>query len=92
MNCLDCATLGLSSVAVAICVDCGAGVCTDHGNVVPVWLTKTMVINRTVDVEPAERRIYCGTCLSAHEARGDVAATPHGATHEGHRGGHIVKD
>ncbi len=92
MNCLDCATLGLTSVAVAICVDCGAGVCTDHGNVVPVWLTKTMVINRTVDVEPAERRIYCGTCLSAHEALGDIAATSQSAVHEGHRRSHVAQD
>jgi hypothetical protein len=70
-------------------VDCGAGVCTDHGHIVPVWLTKTMVINRTVDVEPAERRIYCGTCLSAHEAREDVAIA---SAHEGHRGDHVAHD
>lgn len=30
MNCLDCSTGGESSMAVAVCHDCGAAVCADH--------------------------------------------------------------
>ena len=52
MNCFDCAALGDHIDAVAICADCGAAVCHDHAHVTARWLTRTMVINRVVAVEP----------------------------------------
>ena len=30
MNCFDCADFGITSEAVAVCADCGAGLCVDH--------------------------------------------------------------
>jgi hypothetical protein len=68
MNCYDCAALGLDSHAVAVCMDCGAGMCIDHGHVEPRWLTRTMVINREVTVEPPARSIRCATCATARQA------------------------
>jgi hypothetical protein len=38
------------------------------------WLTRTLPLTRVVRVEPPARVIRCGTCHSAHAARGDVAA------------------
>ena len=32
MNCYDCATIGHHNPAVAICIDCGAGMCLDHAD------------------------------------------------------------
>ena len=55
MNCFDCASLGHSTDAVAVCADCGAALCHDHAHVSAHWLTRTAVINRTVIVEPPAR-------------------------------------
>ena len=68
MNCFDCAALGGHAVAVAICADCGAAVCHDHAHVTARWLTRTMVINRVVAVEPPARTIRCGICQAARDA------------------------
>ena len=68
MNCFDCAALGEPAVAVAICADCGAAVCPDHAHVTPRWLTRTMVINRIVAVEPPARTIRCTVCQAACDA------------------------
>jgi hypothetical protein len=80
MNCLDCAAHGLCAAAVAICVDCGAGVCWDHSEVEPRWLTRTAVINRVVVVEPPARVVRCGVCS---EARG-AATQPGQRVRSGH--------
>ena len=68
MNCFDCAALGDHVDAVAICADCGAAVCHDHAHVTARWLTRTMVINRVVAVEPPARTIRCGVCQAARDA------------------------
>ena len=68
MNCFDCAALGDHADAVAICADCGAAVCHDHAHVTARWLTRTMVINRVVAVEPPARTIRCGICQAARDA------------------------
>ena len=68
MNCFDCAALGDHIDAVAICADCGAAVCHDHAQVTARWLTRTMVINRVVAVEPPARTIRCGICQVARDA------------------------
>jgi hypothetical protein len=75
MKCFDCADLGIDCEAVAVCTDCGAGLCIDHAHVARRWLTRTMVINRTVIVEPAARSIYCPTCRAARVALGDFDTT-----------------
>jgi hypothetical protein len=68
MNCFDCAALGDLTAAVAICAGCGAGVCSAHANASPRWLTRTMVINRVVAVEPPARVIRCAVCQVACDA------------------------
>jgi hypothetical protein len=68
MHCFDCAALGDATAAVAICADCGAAVCSAHAHVTPRWLTRTMVINRVVAVEPPARTIRCTVCQATREA------------------------
>ena len=68
MNCFDCASLGYSSDAVAVCANCGAAICHDHARVSAHWLTRTAVLNRTVNVDPPARTIRCGVCEAAHDA------------------------
>jgi hypothetical protein len=75
MNCYDCAVAGNHRDAVAVCADCGAGVCIEHSVTAQHWLTRTQTILRVERVEPASRVIRCGTCHAAHRARGDVAST-----------------
>ena len=62
------AALGDAVAAVAVCADCGAGVCPGHARVAPRWLTRTLPINRTVAVEPPARAIRCGVCQAARDA------------------------
>jgi hypothetical protein len=68
VNCFDCAALGGQVTAVAVCADCGAGVCQQHAQVAPRWLTSTMALNRVVAVEPPARTIRCGVCQAARDA------------------------
>lgn len=68
MNCFDCAGLGITREAVAVCGDCGAGICADHAHVTPRWLTRTLVVNRVVAIEPPARSIRCGVCQAARES------------------------
>jgi hypothetical protein len=81
VNCFDCAGLGQTTAAAAVCVDCGAAVCYDHAHVTARWLTRTAVINRTVVVEPPARTIRCSLCRQAHDAATgqQSSATPHEA-------------
>lgn len=76
MNCFDCAGLGHPAEAVAVCVDCGAGVCHDHAYVAARWLTRTAVINRTVAVEPPARTIRCGLCQQARDTAAGQQSHP----------------
>lgn len=68
MNCFDCAGVGHSVPAVAICVDCGAGMCMDHARLSVHSLTRTALINRVEVVEPPRRTLRCAVCQSAHDA------------------------
>jgi hypothetical protein len=65
MNCLDCATAGHTQRAVAVCHDCGAGVCIDHLRQHERILTRTATMNRLVPVEPSARVIRCHLCAAA---------------------------
>lgn len=75
MNCFDCAAYGITTPAVAICTDCGAGLCADHAQVEPRWLTRTMVINRVVTVDSPARTILCRTCDAARQAADDTTGS-----------------
>jgi hypothetical protein len=68
MNCFDCAAHGQPTQAVAVCADCGAALCHDHAHVTARWLTRTVVINRVVAIEPPARTIRCAICQAARDA------------------------
>ena len=72
MNCFDCSAIGDTAGAVAICADCGAAVCAAHAHVTPRWLTRTMVINRVVAVEPPARTIRCTVCQVSRDTADGV--------------------
>ncbi len=76
MNCLDCAAHGRAEEAVAICADCGAGVCLGHAHVTPRWLTRAVPVNRVVPVEPPARTIRCGLCQQARDAQAGQRTRP----------------
>ena len=69
MNCYDCNSLGLTSPALAVCHDCGAGVCAEHTMEAFHHLTRIFSVNLEVRVEPPQRRIRCQTCAAAVTAR-----------------------
>ena len=68
MNCMDCTAIDRPRPAVAICHDCGAGVCLDHAHVEPRWLTRTAAINRVLRIEPPARLVLCPVCEAARNA------------------------
>jgi hypothetical protein len=68
VNCFDCAALGRTETAVALCADCGAAVCSRHAQVTARWLTRSAAINRTVVVETPARTIRCCVCQAARDA------------------------
>lgn len=78
MNCFDCAAIGEQTAAVAICADCGAALCPGHSSVTARWLTRTMIINRVVAVEPPARAIRCAVCQAARDAAPGASCAPAG--------------
>ncbi len=68
MNCFDCATIDSTQPAVAICHDCGAGVCADHAVSEAKRLTRTGGLGMAIPVEPPARTIRCRTCDDALRA------------------------
>ena len=65
MNCYDCHQTGNDTPAIAVCHDCGAGVCPDHTTEDAYHLTATRAINQRIPVDPPQRRIHCHTCAVA---------------------------
>jgi hypothetical protein len=65
MNCYDCAQLGRTTSAVAICHDCGAGLCPDHTTEGQHMLTVVRATSSRYPVDPPQRRIRCLTCAAA---------------------------
>ena len=68
MNCFECSEVGQTSAAVAVCHDCGAGVCADHAVARDHHLTRTVTIARIIVVDPPARLIRCPVCTAAHDA------------------------
>jgi Uncharacterized protein conserved in archaea (DUF2180) len=71
----DCAATGTYRPAVAVCVDCGAGVCIEHAVNTSHWLTRTQALMRVERVEPPARSIRGKTYHAARTAHGDVTTT-----------------
>jgi hypothetical protein len=61
MNCLLCATgAHTNTTAVAVCTDCGAGVCIDHAHLV----TRAARPTGHIPASGATRKIHCTACLN----------------------------
>ena len=73
MNCYDCAQSELTTPAIAVCHDCGAGVCADHAIPGQNILTVVRAINTQTLVDPPQRRIWCQTCAAAIDAANESA-------------------
>ena len=65
MNCYDCDQQGQTSPALAVCHDCGAGICTQHASEAEHHLTVNLALNMQGPVEPPQRRIRCLVCAEA---------------------------
>ncbi|MFZ0013212.1 MAG: DUF2180 family protein [Acidimicrobiia bacterium] len=74
MNCYECAQSGLTTPAVAVCHDCGAGVCPDHASPGQHTLTVVRATNTRSPVDPPQRRIWCRTCAAAIDAANESSA------------------
>jgi hypothetical protein len=74
MNCLDCNSPTAQVPAVAVCHDCGAGVCADHAVVEPKYLTRMVGLGMPVAVEPPGRIIRCPTCANADNVLRNAAS------------------
>ncbi|GGO43474.1 hypothetical protein GCM10012287_06730 [Streptomyces daqingensis] len=64
MNCYDCLSRQRTTVAVAVCTRCGAGLCLDHAHVAPEIVHESAGTGVTAHSRNA-RRFTCGIC---HEA------------------------
>jgi hypothetical protein len=74
MYCLDCnRDRQLLAPAVAVCADCGAGVCEDHLVVRTHHLTRVEPQVREAPVDPPARRVRCVTCDDAWQAATGIA-------------------
>jgi hypothetical protein len=74
MNCYDCHHSGAAAPAVAVCHDCGAGVCAEHS--VPGLHTLTVVraTSTQTPVDPPQRRIWCQVCATAIDTANQLSA------------------
>jgi hypothetical protein len=77
VNCLDCHdTLVLVVPAVAVCTDCGAGVCREHAAVRPRRAIRIGTMGREEPVDPPARTVRCLACDAAHQATQNTPAAP----------------
>lgn len=73
MNCVECARGDqLAAPAIAVCVQCGAGVCDRHSVERTVQLIRIEALGREVPVEPTARALRCGRCDAAVRATDPV--------------------
>jgi hypothetical protein len=73
MNCYDCHQSGLTTPAIAICSDCGAGVCAQHAVQGRHTLTVVHAIRAQTPVDPPQRRIRCRTCAAAIDSANELS-------------------
>lgn len=77
MNCYDCNEHGNDIPAIAVCHDCGAGVCIDHAKTQHVYRTRLVGLGLPIEIEPPARVIRCVTCSNAIEALHRASRTRH---------------
>ncbi|MFE0632660.1 DUF2180 family protein [Streptomyces sp. NPDC058864] len=64
MDCFDCAQGSRRTTAIAVCHQCGAGLCEAHAHVGTVVIERLATMGKTTSQQPA-REIACRPC---HEA------------------------
>jgi hypothetical protein len=82
MNCYDCAIHNTTQRAVAICHDCGAGLCVDHAHTHDRYLQRMVPLGMFLNVEPPGRIIQCVTCSNANEALRHANQSRHRSSHK----------
>jgi len=65
MNCFDCSRRGATEVAIASCVNCGAGVCPDHVVEDETTITRIVGLGLEQALPLKARRILCEKCEAA---------------------------
>ncbi|MGC9540519.1 DUF2180 family protein [Streptomyces sp. UG1] len=68
MTCYECAQLGRTSEAVAVCQLCGAAVCTAHVHAESMQVREPAHPGKVIHDQPA-RRLTCPVCRAAEESR-----------------------
>ncbi|MEU5894372.1 DUF2180 family protein [Streptomyces sp. NPDC047461] len=81
MNCYDCAQEERTIPATAVCLHCGAAVCTEHAHVTADLVYR--MVGMGPSVRPlAARRITCTTCYDAeHSGNPTTITVPHPRRH-----------
>ncbi|MGK9221969.1 MULTISPECIES: DUF2180 family protein [Microbacterium] len=59
MRCHDCDAVGVERVALAVCTECGAGLCSAHAHELTTEVQALTLGNPTVRTV---RRLRCGAC------------------------------
>lgn len=75
MNCFECTADGLITPAVAICISCGAALCSSHTVVDRAQLDVPSLGNPAA-VPAGGRRLHCRTCSTAASAVRVVPTPP----------------
>jgi hypothetical protein len=82
MNCYDCHQSGTRNPAIAVCHDCGSGVCADHAVETRYTHTVVTATSTRTPVDPPQRRIRCQTCVVAIDSAGEVSLARVSGRHE----------
>lgn len=76
MNCLDCLAERAQAVpAVAVCSDCGAGVCLEHAVLVTHPVEARGLLGRHIPLPRTGRVVRCEVCQSVHDAVAEAPVT-----------------
>ncbi|MCB5906402.1 DUF2180 family protein [Streptomyces pinistramenti] len=67
MRCFDCIERGHDTVAVAVCMECGAALCSSHTTTVAHLPHRLAGMGRATSPAPT-RRLLCRTCHRTHGA------------------------
>ncbi|CAN5830846.1 hypothetical protein BH23ACT4_BH23ACT4_04530 [soil metagenome] len=73
MNCYDCNQSGTITPAIAVCHDCGGGVCPDHAVESRHTLMVVTATSTRTPVDPPQRRMRCQPCAFAVDSADRVS-------------------
>ena len=73
MKCYICAEMGKDTDAVAVCTDCGAGICREHAHREEKCAWEGNYPFPSRKLENMEQRMLCPACFALHEEHNDPA-------------------